>query len=167
MPLNPVDTTTDHGSYKGDPAKTAFNKLNDNDVYLEQQAQAAYDHASSGYRKSNIVGQVGQTGGVPTGAIIETGTNGNGTYVRYADGTQLCFNNLDYTLPAGTAGYQAYYAAAFVAQPVVVPSIVAGNSLVRVVGVEAVTSTFFSGYHQNGAGQTSARFQFIAIGRWF
>ncbi|WP_132809898.1 hypothetical protein [Stenotrophomonas sp. ASS1] len=35
MPLNPVDTTTDHGSYKGDPAKTAFGKLNDNDAYLD------------------------------------------------------------------------------------------------------------------------------------
>lgn len=45
MPLNPVDTTTDHGTYKGDPAATAFNKLNDNDQYLEELAKGAADAA--------------------------------------------------------------------------------------------------------------------------
>lgn len=30
MQFTMVDTTTDHGSYKGDPAKTAFGKVNDN-----------------------------------------------------------------------------------------------------------------------------------------
>lgn len=34
MPLNPVDTSTDHGSYKGDPAKAAFEKINNNFAYL-------------------------------------------------------------------------------------------------------------------------------------
>ena len=41
MTLNPVDTFTDHGNYKGDPAKVAFVKLNENDAYLEQLAKAA------------------------------------------------------------------------------------------------------------------------------
>jgi hypothetical protein len=43
------------------------------------------------YRRANILGTVSQTGGVPTGAIIEGPiTNANGTYIRWADGTQIC-----------------------------------------------------------------------------
>lgn len=45
MPLDPVDTTTDHGTYKGDPAPVAFGKLNDNDAYLEQLAEAGGEAA--------------------------------------------------------------------------------------------------------------------------
>lgn len=37
-----------------------------------------------------LVGTVSQSGGVPTGAIIERGSNANGSYVRFADGTQIC-----------------------------------------------------------------------------
>lgn len=38
-----------------------------------------------------IVGTVSQSGGVPTGAIIQRGSNANGEFVRYADGTQECW----------------------------------------------------------------------------
>lgn len=38
-----------------------------------------------------IVGTVSQTAGVPTGAIIERGSNANGEYVKYADGTMKCW----------------------------------------------------------------------------
>lgn len=38
-----------------------------------------------------IVGTVSQSGGVPTGAIIQRGSNANGEFVRYADGTQICW----------------------------------------------------------------------------
>jgi hypothetical protein len=46
--------------------------------------------ASKAFRRGNILGTVGQSGGVPTGAIIERGSNANGDYVRWADGTQIC-----------------------------------------------------------------------------
>lgn len=42
------------------------------------------------YSRDSILGTVSQSGGVPTGAIIERGSNANGGYVRYADGTQIC-----------------------------------------------------------------------------
>lgn len=41
-----------------------------------------------------IVGAVSQSGGVPTGAIIQRGSNANGEFVRYADGTQECWKIL-------------------------------------------------------------------------
>jgi len=45
-----------------------------------------FDHA-------NIVGAVSQAGGTPTGAVIERGSNANGEYIRFADGTQMCTNS--------------------------------------------------------------------------
>ncbi len=40
---------------------------------------------------AKILGTVSQVGGVPTGAVIESGTNANGTYVKFADGTMICW----------------------------------------------------------------------------
>ena len=53
---------------------------------------------------ANILGTVSQSGGVPTGAIIERGSNSNGEYTRYADGTQECWIrgvSIDITTPMG------------------------------------------------------------------
>ena len=46
---------------------------------------------SQAYVRSNILGTVSQSGGVPTGAIIERDSNANGEYVKYADGTMICW----------------------------------------------------------------------------
>lgn len=40
--------------------------------------------------KADVVGTVSQSGGVPTGAIIERGSNSNGEYTKFADGTLIC-----------------------------------------------------------------------------
>ncbi len=57
------------------------------------------------FRQDNILGTVSQSSGVPTGAIIERGSNANGEFVRYADGTQICWNalvsvNVDIDIPS-------------------------------------------------------------------
>ena len=39
---------------------------------------------------AKILGTVSQVNGVPTGAVIERGTNANGNYVKFADGTMIC-----------------------------------------------------------------------------
>ena len=51
--------------------------------------------------RPDIVGTVSESGGVPTGAIIQRGSNANGEFVRYADGTQICTyrnDNIDVNL---------------------------------------------------------------------
>lgn len=57
-----------------------------------------------------ILGAVSQSAGVPTGAILERGSNANGEYVRFADGTQICWSqSLGFgavTTPLG-AGYRS------------------------------------------------------------
>ncbi|BCB62825.1 hypothetical protein HaloA020_35260 [Halomonas sp. A020] len=39
------------------------------------------------FHDKNVIGTVSQSGGVPTGAIIERGSNANGEYVKFADGS--------------------------------------------------------------------------------
>lgn len=52
-------------------------------------ANAAAD-AIGAFRRGTLLGTVSQSAGVPTGAVIERGSNANGEYVRFADGTQIC-----------------------------------------------------------------------------
>jgi len=42
------------------------------------------------YHEGNIVGKVSLLGGIPTGAILEEGTNNNGSYVKLASGMMIC-----------------------------------------------------------------------------
>ncbi|MDR5013498.1 hypothetical protein RF663_04445 [Aeromonas veronii] len=47
------------------------------------------------YRQGNILGAVSQLLGVPTGAIIESGSNANGEYVKFASGLMICMLRVD------------------------------------------------------------------------
>ena len=43
------------------------------------------------FTNHNILGAVSKSGGVPTGALIESGSNANGDYIRFANGMQICW----------------------------------------------------------------------------
>ncbi|WP_406646840.1 hypothetical protein QEZ52_00240 [Aliisedimentitalea scapharcae] len=51
----------------------------------------------------NVLGTVSMSGGNPNGALFEQGANANGNYVRFADGTQICWNNNFSTVSAAAA----------------------------------------------------------------
>jgi|GEM_PF-3658835 hypothetical protein len=64
------------------------------------------EYITQTYNRQNILGTVSQSGGVPTGAVIERGSNANGEYVRFADGTQICWKTVQLDAasnPGGTA----------------------------------------------------------------
>ncbi len=42
------------------------------------------------FHQGSLLGPVSQSAGVPTGRVIERGSNANGEFVRFADGTQIC-----------------------------------------------------------------------------
>ncbi|MEP6587512.1 MAG: hypothetical protein ABJA84_01985 [Polaromonas sp.] len=142
-----------------------------------QAASTAFVLANS-YRKNNILGTVSQSAGVPTGAVIERGSNANGEYVRFADGTQICNFNLTIGGPSTTLGSiftnsssTWTYPAAFMVSGV--PSI-----KVDEYGGNGAT---WAGLGGGATGATSATFQIFkataatvasqvslsAIGRWF
>ena len=56
-------------------------------------AQNSWTDWCTPYERRTILGTVSQSSGVPTGAIIERGSNANGSYTRWADGTQMCWNS--------------------------------------------------------------------------
>lgn len=68
----------------------------------------------------NLLGTVSETSGTPTGAVIERGSDANGSYVRFADGTQICTHvlQLDYSGSVRLTG-QWTFARPFAVDPVV------------------------------------------------
>jgi hypothetical protein len=68
--------TPSNGSVTLAPEDTA------SDVVLTVPAEAG-----DLFAQGNILGTVSESGGVPTGGIIERGSNANGEFVKYADGT--------------------------------------------------------------------------------
>lgn len=78
------------------------------------------------FNAGNILGPVGQSGGVPTGRLFERGSNANGEFVRFADGTQMCWSR-DITITTNVsdnAMLSAFwnFPAAFIEAPNVVPA---------------------------------------------
>lgn len=122
-----------------------------------------------------IVGPVSQSGGVPTGAIIESGSNSSGTYTKYADGTMICvarnagpFSVLansvtvlgPFALPA------AFSATDFFCYVTTVPT--GTNDTFGVIGAYPVSQTSMSFVHRNGGtAQNVINIKMLCVGRWF
>jgi hypothetical protein len=137
------------------------------------------------FRRGNILGTVSQSGGVPTGAIIERGSNANGEFVRFADGTQMCWRKA--TLPDidtwGTTTDANF------ALPVTMTGVVAGaivsdnisgtgnqarNRRVHVTNVEVTASQWLTraasgvqDMHGTGHATANVDVTLLAVGRWF
>jgi hypothetical protein len=113
---------------------------------------------------SSLVGPVSQTGGVPTGAVIETASNANGQYTRYADGTQECWRTLTAATGAGVAWT---FPAAFIAAPVVGGTAVATvQSVVMLDAAPSATAATLSARGTNDARRADVM-HLRATGRWF
>jgi hypothetical protein len=114
--------------------------------------------------RQSMIGTVSQTGGVPTGAVIETATNANGTFTRYADGTQECWRTLTAATGAGVAWT---FPAAFVAAPVVGGTAVATvQSVVMLDAAPSATAATLSARGTNDARRADVM-HLRATGRWF
>jgi len=92
--------------------------------------------ADKAYRRGNLLGTVSQSGGVPTGAVIERSDNANGRYVRFADGTQICvmaYVTVSYT-NIEQLSYNWLFPAAFASPPefIGVTSINSGASYIGI-----------------------------------
>lgn len=125
------------------------------------------------FHQGSILGTVSQSGGVPTGRVIERGSNANGGYVRFADGTQICTGRRvikaasDATVGVKSASWT--YPASFQASPEVRPTILTdrpdqrGNASTSTPGTTA--ATIF--YHEGSGIAADVSASLTAIGRWF
>lgn len=131
------------------------------------------------YDTGNLLGTVSQVGGVPTGAVIEAGSNPNGAYVKFADGTMICTLSITVTDQSISDAYGTIFQGsrswvfpmAFIAAPVVTCGTFKWGSAASWGGTSGAAST--SGVSLRGwdyftrASGTSTYISAIAVGRWF
>ncbi|QXI49173.1 hypothetical protein HU763_006920 [Pseudomonas anuradhapurensis] len=129
---------------------------------------------------ADIAGTVSQSGGTPTGAIIERGSNANGEYIKLADGTMHCWMTIsvtDQAIDTAYAGgvYQGTrtwsFPAAFAGTPVVIPGTFRWGSAANwsaLAGTPSGSSATLRGFDMvSRASGTAVQISAHAIGRWF
>lgn len=125
------------------------------------------------FGQSTLLGAVAQVSGVPTGAVIERGSNANGEFVRWADGTQICTRTGLSTPNASVAVGSLFRSAdvvwtfpvAFVAAPVVKGSVddLDAWSVSAAPSTASVTLRAMSTVSK----ASSVGLRATAVGRWF
>lgn len=116
------------------------------------------------YTQRSALGEVSQSAGVPTGALIQSGSSGSGHYRRFACGFMECWHSM-----AAAAGAAAVWSfpSAFVAAPVVTGS--AEATVLASLVLDAAPSATAASFSVRD--KTDARRADIvhlrATGRWF
>ena len=129
------------------------------------------------FKQSNILGTVSESGGVPTGAIIERDSNANGEYVKFADGTMLCWGlkgqsiNIQSPLLGGHRSNGGAFIFSFPATFSDSPELLAVPQEATVFSVLTQFTTTTSGSVMvtavNNSTGVNASLIFLAIGRWY
>lgn len=129
-----------------------------------------------------ILGTVSQSGGVPTGAIVETGTNANGSWTKWADGTMVCTHRFGFSAGTNVATGTFFSTATTANKPfpqafVGVPYIDVGAYAVGIAVIPAAATSTASptdwpsmvcyGPFNTGGTFYQGIYNYIAIGRWF
>ncbi len=124
------------------------------------------------FDSGNVLGTVTQLAGVPTGALIERGSNANGTWVRFADGTQFCWSQ-EWTLDVATASGSLFSSAeqlwTFPAAFSVLPQVAATcmNNTSVWATARASVATGAAGRMWSSINITARTLRISASGRWF
>jgi len=114
------------------------------------------------YSRTSVVGTVGQSGGIPTGSVVQRIENANGMAIRWADGTQVCISPA-----AGYAHGQTWgFPAAFAAVPTVSLGMAATNPRIATHGAPSTSSVTVYVWDINGSSSTGSA-PVTAYGRWF
>ncbi len=157
---------------------------------VDDTGTAKLARADLTYGPGNLLGNVSEAGGVPTGAVLERGSNADGSYVRFADGTQIATRVVDdaglaVDVPIGaffrSAGRDYAFPAGFASVDFVGGTLASSdNATLRdaawfgKVGVGASTSvsdwtgvSIFSALSVVAGPAETTRILLTAIGRWF
>ncbi|WP_297340311.1 pyocin knob domain-containing protein [Pseudophaeobacter sp.] len=88
-------------------------------IYCRAASSGVWGSWEKIFSSTTVVGTVSTSPGSPTGALFEANSNANGSYIRFADGTQICWTE-GVTFTYGAPTYLEFgwiYPAAFVATP--------------------------------------------------
>lgn len=173
VPALGLGMTLIHWNWDGNAANQVLKNPANTRSWLRSRWGGSWGPWRMIFNAGNILGTVSQSGGIPTGAVIERGSNANGEFVRYADGTQIC----TFTAPAidcnsatgamfQTAAASTWtFPAAFTASPAVSGS--AGSNVRWLAMGPPTTSAVTYRAMAPGSSSTAVAPTLTAIGRWF
>lgn len=125
----------------------------------------------------NLLGTVSQSGGVPTGAVIEAGSGANGAWTRWADGTQICRHSLTLSSLALSTAYMGGFRASawtgwtypqpFAAAPALSGAALAGSAFGLAFGTVSASSAEVSPLSLASSSAANRSLSLLAVGRWF
>jgi hypothetical protein len=123
-----------------------------------------------------MVGAVSQASGVPTGAVMQYGSNSNGSFIRFADGTQICWqkSSAAIAVTAGPANGLYYgslvwtYPAQFIAPPVPNCAAQSDGVITLDLGGPPTTTQFSPGVGAlTSIASRTYSLNLFAVGRWY
>jgi len=149
-------------------------------AFFRNQGSEGWSDWVEFYHTGNLVGTVSQSGGDPTGAVIERGSNSNGEYVRFADGTQICTNDdvADVSVEDQSGNWWRSdsftwdFPVGFANRPFTYGGIggTSGTDANRIVGFfgqQSANQATIRVFSATGASSTTSRVGLCAVGRWF
>jgi hypothetical protein len=184
-----TDLAVANGGTGASDAATALSNLGGQPLDAFLTSIAGLTVAAGGFLRTSaadtavaqaIVGTVAQSGGTPTGALFEEGSNANGSWVRLPSGLQVCWHQLDTSAAGNTstatgslfwqnADTTWTYPIAFAAGPIVPQPAgvrtdrVCGGTVTGVAGTSSVTVRAWASTTLGA----SIALRIIAIGWWF
>ena len=142
-------------------------------LYVRQKGLGTWGSFRRHFDSANLLGTVSQSGGAPTGAVIEAGSNANGEFTRFADGTMICRLKAVASQSVTTANGSGFtsttaatwtYPSTFISAPVVTGSCFSTNRWVIAVASSTTASVLQAGFQSSA---TTVATDVMAVGRWF
>ena len=132
-------------------------------MWMRTYATGAWSPWYMVHSQKTMLGVVSQSAGVPTGAVIESGSNANGRYTKFASGLLECRQTMN---AASGAAVTWTFPAAFIEGPVVT-----GNAVATVLSTlcfdaaPTITAVTFSARDKTDARRADV-VHLHAVGRW-
>lgn len=123
---------------------------------------------------ADILGTVSQSGGVPTGALVEYGSNASGQYWKYAGGDMICKTIARLTGQRNQAVGSLFYSgllgpftwpAVFADKPVSYANTY--DSEIGFFGILGSETTIFARAYSPSSTVVEHNYQVVGIGRWY
>ena len=155
------------------------NVVNENDDNTTNNSNAIGDLSSlNTTNKNNLVSAINEVNTI-LGTIIESGTNSNGTYIKYSNGIMMCTKRVQFSTPFNVAWGSLYetpnpipvgsFAMPFIETPILSVASSIGSS-VMFESPSGFTKTGIQGIiltrPVKSDSATGGSFDIIAIGKW-
>jgi len=158
------DAITETGVYGGDSA-TANRPGNAGNWLVLHMARTSTIHAQLALSRASYDVQYRYNNGSAwqpwRGMLVERGSNANGEYTRFPDGTQICWRNY-------IANAAAPWAATFSAAPMAVATVAGGgNTRIATFSSTPTTTNVTVQVNTEAGGASSSPGYVVGFGRWF